>query len=52
MKSEVEGFWIVLGSKGAGADGDVEKLSCGSWGDCDAVDCDFLPVRTSQLVMH
>jgi hypothetical protein len=55
MKSE--GFWMaVLGSKavgaGADADGDVEKLSCGSGGDCAAVAFDFLPVRTSQLMMN
>ena len=49
MKSE--GFWMaVVGSKGAGADGDAEKLSCGSCGDCEAVAVDFLPVRTSQLM--
>ena len=46
----------VAGSKGvgagAGADGDAEKLSCGSCGDCEAVAVDFLPVKTSQLVTH
>ena len=55
MKSE--GFWMaVLGSKavgataGAGADGEDEKLSCGSCGDCEGVEAvDFLPVKTSQL---
>lgn len=50
MKSEVEGFWmVVVASKGVGADGDAEKLSCGSCGDSVAVAVDFLPVNTSQL---
>jgi hypothetical protein len=46
----------VAGSKaagaGAGADGDAEKLSCGSCGDCEASAVDFLPVSTSQLAVH
>ena len=42
----------VVGSKGAGADGVAEKLSCGSCGDCVAVAVDFLPVKTSQLMLR
>lgn len=50
-----EGFWMaVVGSKtaGAGVDGDAEKLSCGSCGDCEAPAVDVLPVNTSQLAVH
>ena len=47
----------VAGSKSVGAasdddgeaDGEAEKLSCGSCGEGEAVDVDFLPVNMSQL---